>query len=85
MATREDVVKLICDAVKQAQGDADVAGVVQEGDRIYGQFVSSIFADMPIESRTEWIEHNVREKLGFEGSNVGVLIPLSPDEVEEAA
>jgi hypothetical protein len=76
MATLAEVEELI----RREDPAADLAGLHEEGERIYGEIRSVLFIPMSQDERHTWISRHIREPLGTNGFNVGILLPLAPME-----
>ena len=68
------------DLSKRALPNADLSKLEESGGRIFGEIRDAAFASMSQDQRIEWLNKNVREPLGLQGTNVGLLLPLEPGE-----
>ncbi len=57
-----------------------VIDISDKGDRIGGVIRWGGFANMPIPERRKDVTDKVRNALGYEASNVGIIIALAPGE-----
>lgn len=63
--------------IEQQFASADTSGIEEVNHRVFGTFVWRGFKDMSSSERNRLVTEKVRGELGYEGVNVGVLIPLA--------
>ncbi len=57
-----------------------VIDISDKGDRIGGVIRWSGFANMPVSDRQRDFRDKVRNAMGYEANNVGIIIALAPNE-----
>jgi hypothetical protein len=62
-------------AIRHEFPSADVAGIVEKNHIVTGTIVWKGFKNKELEER-----HDLLEKLGMKGINIGMLFPLAPGE-----
>jgi len=76
-ATLEEVKQLIQEGFPNSESE-----IMEEDHRIVGTIYSNEFKKLDARERNRLVTDRVRNKLGYEGFNIGFILPLaSKDEV----
>ena len=78
MVTVEQVRELVKNKLNDPE--ADVNGIEGRGGRVFGFIVSKEFTGLNVDQRTAWVNKNIRRVLGTRAENLGVIVPIGPEQ-----